>query len=53
MQMIFSETLKRASHHKLFFRYPQLKRNAIIAEQKKVHAKNKREMMYYKCVINA
>lgn len=53
MQMVFSETLKRASHHKLFFRCPQLNRNAITAEQKNVHAKNKKEMMYYKCVINA
>lgn len=53
MQMVFSETLKRARHCKLFFWCPQLKTNAISAEQKNVHAKNKKEIMYYKCVINA
>lgn len=53
MQMIFGETLKHVRHGKLFFWCPQLNTNAISAEQKSVHAKNKKEIMYYKCVINA
>lgn len=52
MQMVFSETIKSVGHWKLFVWCPQLKTNAIRTEHKDVHGKNKREIMYYKCVIN-
>lgn len=48
--MAFSGTLKQVKQHKLVFWCLQLKWNVT---GKKVHVENKKNIIYYKCVINA